>query len=211
LLLVNTDMSISGVRVGGIRVYRSQSALTDEQVQRLVPTEIACDWSGKTLPEKVCAAIALTSSEIIYRCHVPCLPQRPVGGRVNQFIDQLWEGDVAELFIRDESGGYQEFNISPCGAWWSARFKSYRQRDDSFAIQRDGVAVKAAAEDRGWSVIFRVPCGSLGAAAGDFQAGLNFAGIFGQERIHWSFGPQPAQAPDFHWQESFVVPEVVSV
>lgn len=45
------------------------------------------------------------------------------------FVEGLWERDVAEFFILDRRRGeYQEFNLGPGGAWWSARFVAPRVR-----------------------------------------------------------------------------------
>ena len=45
------------------------------------------------------------------------------------FVEGLWERDVAEFFILDRhSGEYQEFNLGPGGAWWSASFVAPRVR-----------------------------------------------------------------------------------
>ncbi len=45
------------------------------------------------------------------------------------FVEGLWDRDVAEFFIMDRgSGGYQEFNLGPGGAWWSASFVAPRVR-----------------------------------------------------------------------------------
>ena len=47
------------------------------------------------------------------------------------FMEGLWEGDVAELFIADPEGeSYLEFNLAPNGAWWAAKFCAVRERSD---------------------------------------------------------------------------------
>jgi len=46
-----------------------------------------------------------------------------------KFVEGLWTDDVAELFLAGPGNDYQEFNFSPTGAWWSACFSNYRQRD----------------------------------------------------------------------------------
>lgn len=44
------------------------------------------------------------------------------------FVEGLWNGDVAELFIMDEDAKYQELNIAPSASWWSMTLGSYRER-----------------------------------------------------------------------------------
>lgn len=65
------------------------------------------------------------------------------------FVSGLWERDVAEFFLMAEDGSYQEFNLSPTGAWWSARFRGYRDllRED----QCPSVATGAHSTTEGWS------------------------------------------------------------
>ena len=51
-------------------------------------------------------------------------------GDCGDFQEELWKHDVAELFIATpDRSAYLEFNLSPRGAWWAARFSGPRQPD----------------------------------------------------------------------------------
>ncbi len=52
-------------------------------------------------------------------------------GDCGDFQAELWKHDVAELFIAEpDFKNYLEFNLSPRGAWWAARFSGPRQPAD---------------------------------------------------------------------------------
>ena len=52
-------------------------------------------------------------------------------GDCGDFQAELWKFDVAELFIASpDFKNYLEFNLSPRGAWWAARFGEPRQAAD---------------------------------------------------------------------------------
>ncbi len=60
---------------------------------------------------------------------------RPLADRASfpaeGFVEGLWEHDVAEFFLLDRRRGtYQEYNLSPGGAWWAAAFSAPRVRLD---------------------------------------------------------------------------------
>jgi hypothetical protein len=43
------------------------------------------------------------------------------------FVEGLWEQDVIELFLRDDTTeNYQELQLSPSGAWWTSAFSAPR-------------------------------------------------------------------------------------
>jgi hypothetical protein len=137
-----------------------------------------------------------------FRANVPAwFEPAPEGA----FVEGLWERDVAELFLCDESGpGYQEFNFAPSGAWWSCHFSSYRQRDLSFrgATLAD---CRAVADGAGWRVAAMLPAAAF---AGGFSLRgrrANVSAILGAEpRLYFSVAPIPGE-PDFHKSPFFPV------
>ena len=60
--------------------------------------------------------------------------------KASGFVGGLWERDVGEFFLMAEDGSYQEFNLSPTGAWWSARFRGHRDftREDQCPSVKTG-------------------------------------------------------------------------
>lgn len=79
--------------------------------------------------------------------------------RPGNFQAELWQHDVAELFIADPvSGRYFEFNLSPNGAWWTCEFTAPRQRAEEVDIAMPEVATfSELAPDGGWVTAMAIP------------------------------------------------------
>lgn len=73
---------------------------------------------------------------------------------VEGFVAGLWHKDVGEFFLIAEDGRYQEFNLSPSGAWWSARFRGYR--DQECECPCPSVVTQAARSRSGWKASLTV-------------------------------------------------------
>jgi len=77
------------------------------------PAGFALEYSLEVVAERL---------EFIVSCGLPPSFDEKAQG----FVGGLWERDVGEFFLMAEDGSYQEFNLSPSGAWWSARFRGHR-------------------------------------------------------------------------------------
>lgn len=87
--------------------------------------------------------------EFAFECGCPAACDEVVG-----FVEGLWQRDVAEFFLIGADGAYQEFNLSPTGAWWSARFRGYR--DQECECRCDSVVTTAARSRSGWKASLAV-------------------------------------------------------
>ncbi len=112
------------------------------------------------------------------------------------FIEGLWEQDLAECFMLDRrTGHYQEFNLGPGGAWWSARFSAPRVR---IAPQPSalsfGVLTEVEWTAAAWIGRLSFPVPDLGSAA------VNFTAIVASSegRRFYSLAPLGGSRPDFH-------------
>lgn len=79
--------------------------------------------------------------------------------RPGAFHADLWQHDVAELFLADPaSGRYFEFNLAPNGAWWSCEHTAPRVRAEEMDIAMPEVATFSdLAPDGGWLVAIAIP------------------------------------------------------
>lgn len=79
--------------------------------------------------------------------------------RPGKFVANLWQYDVAELFIAAPSGDrYFEFNLAPNGSWWSCEFKGPRNREEEIDIAMPEVAAfSELAPDGGWVAALSIP------------------------------------------------------
>lgn len=119
----------------------------------------------------------------------------------------LWKQDVAELFIQFGSGQrYQEFNLSPAGAWWTCSFVSPRvPRHDCAAFSGRIPPVECLAEPtaNGHEAVLCFPRSGLDAPQ-DFPDSIraNACGIVGGKYFSWA--SITTETPDFHVPSRFV-------
>lgn len=91
--------------------------------------------------------------------------------RPGAFQADLWQYDVAELFLGDPaSGRYFEFNLAANGAWWSCEFTAPRIRADEAEIAMPEVATFSDLDpDGSWLAAMAIPLDLL-------RARLDFGG-----------------------------------
>jgi hypothetical protein len=112
------------------------------------------------------------------------------------FLEGLWNHDLAECFLLDQSTGhYTEYNLGPGGAWWAAHFISPRVRTNP---QPNPVAfgVKASTAwcNHGWTGRMEIPLPPLASPALNFTAIVQAAPC----RHFFSLAPLSGERPDFH-------------
>ena len=123
-----------------------------------------------------------------------------------EFVEGLWERDVAELFIAEHEM-YQEFNLSPNGAWWSAVFNAPRNRcAKRFSMPQD-LKIFCETETDSWRVALSIP-------RNQFSLDLSFTShtrlncnvITGNPvRQYLSWCRLPGAEADFHQPQHFAV------
>lgn len=148
-----------------------------------------------------------------FRCSKPAHCQ--MGLPVGQFQAGLWQMDVAEFFVGTaQDTVYQEFNLSPAGAWWSAVFSDYRKDPQEIDPSEISVTVlDSPYGPRGWQARLDVNLnrlapvsrfGKLGQDSVDWtQVRLGVTAILTSEEpnatpIYLSSGPLVEAEPDFH-------------
>lgn len=109
-------------------VYSSSRELSVDDARAVPRSSMRTCWNGSALPQPLSWSVALDPRALWFVCELPggrvCTSQKSHG----QFLEGLWDEDVAELFIKGENGAYQEFNLAPSGAWWSMTLSEYRKR-----------------------------------------------------------------------------------
>lgn len=117
------------------------------------------DWYGKNSPYEPRMGVELEGDFLIFSFAANKKPLFQEHHESGDFVEGLWERDVAEFFVGTANGDvYQEINVSPSGAWWSALFSDYRVREQEVRME---VEVDAELEAEKWAVRFRVPIGEL--------------------------------------------------
>jgi hypothetical protein len=127
--------------------------------------------------------------------------------RPGVFQKELWQYDVAELFVTAPDGSrYFEFNLAPNGAWWSCEFTAPRVRAEEIDIAMPEVATFAElAPDGSWVAAMAIPLDLLRARL-DFgpESRLNVTMILGTpaQRFISAADLGPGE-PDFHQPARF--------
>jgi hypothetical protein len=194
-----------------MKIYKIASTTEPNRaVASLVSGEVSNCWLSRPLGERVYRwALALTPDSLIFRADLPFgRPDFDDSYQRGAFIEGLWDRDLAEFFIMDEAGRYQEFNVSPAGAWWSCYLTSYRQRSD-LSINGQPSFVETQLNQAGWSVVFALPRSALLVPITEKSSVhvTAIASIAGERRFI-SSAPTSNFAPDFHRRECFQAVEL---
>lgn len=115
------------------------------------------------------------------------------------FCPGLWECDVAELFIKEPgSERYQEFNLSPTGAWWTQAFEKYRTPLPHRPPTEVAISTRVTESFR--EVSLKLPLSELRInATVDSTSQLNLTAILGEHsREYFTFTKPCTDTPDFH-------------
>ena len=195
--------------------FTSEAALTLDRVLSLPRQEIYRPWPLLQQQEGVIESLAFPikwsiarDSKALWFCaSIPGAPVHDSSLKSGEFIEGLWEADVAEFFLRDgETGAYQEFNVSPAGAWWTCYFSAYRQRA---AVNHcpETICTHAASDGSGWEIAFAVRSDELSVALSrNTQLHVCFIRalpIDASKQEFFSSRPVSGIEPDFHCAEVF--------
>jgi hypothetical protein len=164
------------------------------------------DWHGNPVEPMAGFSVVLDPSHLWFIANHRSPAQLHPKARPGLFQAELWQYDVAELFLADPSTGrYFEFNLAPNGAWWSCEFTAPRVRADEVDIAMPDVTTfSELAPDGAWLAAMRIPLDLLQARL-DFGATtrMNVSFILGAPQAQLiSATPLPGE-PDFHQPEHF--------
>jgi len=183
-----------------MKVYESQGPLSAEQVLSVPQGSNATDWYGALLPTPLSWCVAIDPEALWFACTLP-------GGSLcssvaGEFVEGLWEEDVAELFIKSPSGEYQEINVAPSGAWWAMTLDEYRVRRVS-PIRPELRFISTTVAKEHWSVVVAFSRSSMEVAISP-QALLHVSGMwYREEPCFLSSRPPSGLDPDYHHPDCF--------
>jgi len=185
-----------------LQVYLADQALTSDLVLQRVGAVRTTDWYGRELASPFSWVVALDPQSFWFSCAIPGGKNWSAAHTSGQFVEGLWEEDVAEVFIRERDGRYQELNFNPSGAWWSMTHSSYRLRDPNTSPPLIRT-IDTGIGEGWWRVVvsfdrasFQVPI-----APTSF---LHISGIsYGSEVSFISSRAPAGMAPDFHHERCF--------
>jgi hypothetical protein len=155
-------------------------------------------WDGRPLPEPEHARFTLTLDEAHLTVEVDAPfrddppPPSPPGS-----TKQLWNYEVAELFLLGDDQRYLEIELGPHGHYLALELHGPRN------VLRSGMPFEYSATREGtrWGALARVPVAWLPQGLCAANA-YTIAGT-GTERRYAAASPVPGAAPDFHRLECF--------
>jgi len=167
------------------------------------------DWQGKNAdPQRETQVRLLWTFDALYlrflalyRGITVFTDAEPDGRR-----DQLWEHDVAEVFLQPPGpgkGNYKEFEVSPNGFWIDLEIGPGVKRNLQSGLRR---RVKVDEQNKTWVAELALPMKSLTARfdpSAPWRA--NFYRVEGasEPRFYSAWRPTGSPVPNFHVPESF--------
>jgi hypothetical protein len=167
------------------------------------------DWQGNNPdPQRETEVRLLWSPDVLYlrfltryRSITVFTDAEPNGRR-----DQLWERDVAEVFLQPPGSGaghYKEIEVSPNGFWIDLHITPGEKRDLQSGLRR---RVKVDEGNKTWIAELALPMKSLTANFDPTKAWrANFFRVEGasEPRFYSAWRPTATPVPNFHVPESF--------
>jgi alpha-galactosidase len=167
------------------------------------------DWQGKNAdPGRETEVRLLWTPEALYlqfRAKYRIITVFP-SGEPDGRRDQLWDRDVAEVFLQPNSSDrrrYKEFEISPNGLWIDLDIAPGEKHDLKSGLRR---RVSLNETNKTWIAELALPMKSL---AEHFDPGavwrVNFYRVEGasEPRFYSAWQPTGTPAPNFHVPEAF--------
>jgi len=167
------------------------------------------DWQGKNAdPERETEVRLLWTPESLFvrfRAKfrvITVFPDAEPNGR----RDQLWDRDVAEVFLQPDSSQlrrYKEFEVSPNGFWIDLDIAPDEKHDLKSGLRRRAILNEAT---KTWVAELALPMKSLVAyfdAAATWR--VNFYRVEGsaEPRFYSAWRPTKTPVPNFHVPEAF--------
>jgi hypothetical protein len=185
-------------------IYVSQKELSIGDLLKLPSFKIQNGWLSEQDSQPPEFTLAVTTQNLLFSFNANYKPWHN-SEKQGSFVSGLWNYDVAEIFLKDDySESYQEFNLSPSGAWWTQCFESYRKPS---AQKNNQVQIQTFSEINkdNWEVGIIIPKNILGIKCSFSEnSKANICAILGQNfRNYFSYNSVISEKPDFHHQDNF--------
>lgn len=161
------------------------------------------DWYGNPSPWNPEMALAIEGERLSFHFRADKAPFYDRSFGPLDFVEGLWEQDVAEIFLAGPNGRYQEINLSPTGAWWSAVFSEYRVRESEVEFP---VEIEAERREDRWEVQFSTALKNLevwnAVPRSQYRASAT-AILYAPDPVFFAWNHNTGGEPDFHRADLF--------
>lgn len=157
--------------------------------------------AGLTLEVEARRAKRVLSLEYVLAGPVDGVWRPETAARVR--TDGLWQATCFEAFVRNEAGGYVEYNLSPSGAWAAYRFDGYREGMRELEMPAPFVVTRSAPGQFVLTADVTLPEDAVGAAGLKTGLAAVIRGVDGAIG-YWALA-HPSDKPDFHHPDSFAL------
>ena len=185
-----------------IQIERSKQRLIWKSLLSFNMQEISTDWFSKKLESPYKYVIAVDSDRLYFLGKYNSAPWCQTHHKQGQFVEKLRDFDVVELFLLS-GDRYQEFNVSPVGAWWVCTFSGYRKAE-SVPQPIKSVDIFSEIDSSGWRAGFSIDLKDISVGWGETQPLISVTSIIGNPQIFIASNPVPGIKPDFHHKRNFV-------
>jgi hypothetical protein len=190
-----------------MKVYHTNEQLDRERLESCPWSFQSRSWDGDELVVPLQWRVAYDPDHLWFMASVPGKAWFNAALGRGQFFEGLWEQDVAELFVMTDRGLYQEFNVSPSGAWWSCRFSAYRVRQQESTVP-SGASTEVLVDEASWQALLSIPRRELLASPSEITA-MHVAAIVHTPTLRYlSSAPVTGEQADFHRRECFTPVEL---
>lgn len=176
---------------------------------RAQPVCFDWDWQGKNANPKLKTEVRiLWNQEALYLQFLAHYQAITVFGdsRADGWRDQLWERDVAEVFLQpagEQARRYKEIEVSPNGMWIDLEIAPGEKRELKSRLRR---LVNVDARKRMWIAQVALPMKALTPKFDPSEAWrVNFFRVEGERepRFYSAWRPTGTPIPNFHVPERF--------
>ena len=184
-----------------LTVHRSSTPLSFEALFDAPALRLTLDWFRAPLETPLEIHLAADADRVWFGAGCAA-PPRCAPALCGEFVEGLWERDVVEIFFGEaNSTRYQEFNVSPRGAWWTMAFSQYRTRMTTKPMP--GIRCHSAVVGEAWRAAIAIPLRELTISWSCEAGSLNAAAIQGSPQRFATAADLGGGEPDFHRAERF--------
>jgi hypothetical protein len=175
--------------------------IDNELVRRLPRQQVHECWHGRTLTPSFECCLAMDPFTLWCVWKVPGSAWCDESLAHGDFVEGLWNWDVAELFLSTGGESYREYNISPRGAWWCAQFDRYRCQCEVQSTH-ELPQLFTSIETGSWEAVLGIPRRELALDAPEHELAIHVAAITHRPESRFiSSQPVAGVEPDFHRRE----------